>query len=74
MVERDCDSGDPSSIPGQDMFSRGALVEDGDDLGQVSSWFNKEQSYNFFGISEILSLNKVDPLHAEKERLCYTNE
>jgi hypothetical protein len=56
------------------MFSRGALVEDGDDLGQVSSWFNKEQSYNFFGISEILSLNKVDPLHAEKERLCYTNE
>jgi hypothetical protein len=47
-------------------LSRGAL-EDGDDLGQVSPWFNKEQSYNFFGISEISSLNKVDPLHAEKE-------
>ncbi len=28
---------DPGSIPGRDMFVSGALVEDGDDLGQVSS-------------------------------------
>ncbi len=31
-----CDSGDPGSIPGRDMLSRGDLVEDRDDLGLVS--------------------------------------
>ncbi len=31
------DAGDLGSIPGRDMFVPGALVEDGDDLGQVSS-------------------------------------
>jgi hypothetical protein len=46
------------------------VVEDGDDLGQVSSWFNKEQRNNLFGISKISVLNKVDPLHAGKESLC----
>ncbi len=32
-----CDTGDLSSIPGRDMFVSGALLEDVDDLGQVSS-------------------------------------
>jgi hypothetical protein len=35
-----CYAGDPGSIPGRDMFVWGALVEDGDDLGQVSSLYN----------------------------------
>ena len=34
---RACDACHLGSIPGRDVFVSGALLEDGDDLGQVSS-------------------------------------
>jgi hypothetical protein len=33
-----CDGGDPGSIPAETCLSQGALVEDGDGLGRISSY------------------------------------